>query len=91
MPYIAGKSVEQLKFITDQIDAMGAVTPGEINYLITQLLIKQANMHGVNYTNLNMLVGAVESAKTEFQRRVVAPYEDQKAYDNGDVYASLMP
>lgn len=91
MPYIAEKSVEQLKFITDQINAMGAVTPGEINYLITQLLIKQASVHGVNYTNLNMLVGAAESAKAEFQRRVVAPYEDQKAYDNGDVYASLLP
>lgn len=91
MPYIAEKSVEQLKFITDQIDAMGVITPGELNYLITQLMIKQASAQGVSYATLNSIVGAVESAKAEFQRRVVAPYEDQKAYDNGDVYSKLMP
>lgn len=30
--------------------------------------------------------GAIEAAKLEFYRRVVAPYEDQKLLDNGDVY-----
>ena len=31
-------------------------------------------------------IGALEAAKLEFYRRVVAPYEDQKMLDNGDVY-----
>ena len=30
--------------------------------------------------------GAVECAKLEFYRRVVAPHEDEKMKDNGDVY-----
>ena len=41
---------------------------------------------GLRYEHLNAVVGALDSCKAEFQRRVVAPYEDKKAGENGDVY-----
>ncbi len=60
--------------------------PGELNYLITQLMLRYWMKSPRNYQALNDVVGAVESAKAEFQRRVVDIYEDKKLADNGDVY-----
>lgn len=63
---------------------------GELNYQITMLLLSYWRIEGVpqNYQTINDIIGAVESAKAEFQRRVVAPYEDRKIKENGDVYTS---
>jgi hypothetical protein len=44
----------------------------------------------LSYRILNNAVGAAESAKTEFQRRIVGPYEDSKIAENGDVYGPLI-
>ena len=41
---------------------------------------------GESYKTINDIVGALEGAKAEFQRRIVAPYEDKKRQINGDVY-----
>ena len=59
---------------------------GDLNYLFTKLAWKYFNQNGENYQAINDIVGALEGAKLEFYRRVAAPYEDQKCYDNGDVY-----
>jgi len=42
--------------------------------------------HGYNYTQMNAVVGAIECAKDEFQRRLLHPYEDEKIKQNGDVF-----
>lgn len=39
-----------------------------------------------NYQGINDIIGALEGAKAEFQRRKVADYEDTKIAENGDVY-----
>jgi hypothetical protein len=39
---------------------------------------------------VNDVVGALDGAKAEFQRRVVAPYEDKKIRENGDVYPDCL-
>ena len=61
-------------------------TPGELNFVLTQLCIDYASSKGINYTVYNEIVGALECAKNEFYRRVIAPYEDGKKKENGDVY-----
>jgi hypothetical protein len=38
------------------------------------------------YADFNNAVGALECAKFELYRRLVAPYEDFKMAENGDVY-----
>ncbi len=58
---------------------------GELNYAITMMCHEFVESHGLCYATLNAVVGAVESAKAEFQRRVVAPYEDKKIAENGDL------
>jgi hypothetical protein len=64
------------------------VTAGELNYAITRLLVAYVRRQGKRYETLNAVIGAVEGAKSEFYRRVVAPYEDHKCAVNGDVYGS---
>lgn len=62
---------------------------GELNYMITQLIMHYVKQHSrplLRYWIINDVVGALEGAKAEFQRRVVGPYEDQKCKENGDVY-----
>ena len=39
-----------------------------------------------SFQDLNELIGALECAKQELYRRVVAPYEEDKIEENGDVY-----
>lgn len=60
-------------------------TAGELNYLLT-LILHQYYKDGGNYQAINDILGALEGAKLEFYRRIAAPYEDQKCFDNGDVY-----
>lgn len=81
MPYIPHERRNQ---ITRQGSA--AVTPGELNYAITTLLTNYLSVLGVDYTHINDALGALEGAKLEFYRRVVAPYEEGKRAQNGDVY-----
>ncbi len=65
----------------------GAQTPGELNYAITKLLIRYWKREfQQSYTTINDILGALEGAKLEFQRRVVTPYEETKIKENGDVY-----
>ena len=80
MPYIK----QSLRRVADQYgDPAG---PGELNYLITQLILKYVREKGVNYAVLNEAIGVLEAVKLEFYRRLVAQYEETKIIENGDVY-----
>lgn len=61
-------------------------TPGELNFVLTSFVKAYMNHKQLSYQTINDIVGALEGAKLEFYRRVVIPYETQKAHDNGDVY-----
>jgi len=74
-----------MPYITDK----GCPKPanaGELNYLITLLINDYITDHGLRYSKINDIIGALEGAKAEFQRRIVGPYEDKKIEENGDVY-----
>jgi hypothetical protein len=60
-------------------------TAGELNYAITRLVLGFLGP-SPRYQNFNDAIGALEGAKLELYRRVVAPYEDRKIVENGDVY-----
>lgn len=64
-------------------------TPGELNYSITKLVREYLGYmfhQPPNYAAYNEVIGVLDSAKLEFYRRVVSPYEDEKKSENGDVY-----
>jgi hypothetical protein len=79
MPYITRARRERLKSPDIRPESVG-----ELNYLITKLLINYAQP--VSYQKINDVLGALEGAKAEFYRRVAVPYEDTKIQENGDVY-----
>lgn len=60
---------------------------GQLNYIITKLLDNFIIENKLCYTNLNSAIGILECAKMELYRRLVAPYEDIKIKENGDVYS----
>ena len=63
-----------------------AETAGELNYIFTQIIRGHIDTYGLNYSNVNVILGALEGAKLELYRRLAAPYEDVKIKENGDVY-----
>ncbi len=79
MPYISQKDREELA------EFRGTKTAGELNYVITKLIHDHWNRNGNNYQAFNDIIGALEGAKLELYRRKVAPYEDKKIEENGDV------
>ena len=85
MPYIKQRRRLQLDTGTIENSKFEINNPGELNYVITRLIDNYHSRRG-DYQSVNDVVGALEGAKLEFYRRVAAPYEDQKAMENGDVY-----
>jgi len=57
-----------------------------LNYVFTQVITEYLDNNGESYQTINDIVGALECCKLELYRRIVAPYEDQKIKENGDVY-----
>lgn len=88
MPYISQQTRNHLNQYLDPLAEEIFASKnfaGDINYSISYILARLTN-HQLNYARANACVGALECAKQEFYRRVVAPYEDTKIVQNGDVY-----
>ena len=62
---------------------------GELNYLITSVCHRYLEEHGERYQTYADILSALEGAKLELYRRWVAPYEDRKIEENGDVRPNL--
>jgi len=60
-------------------------TAGELNYALTVICHQYWRQNGENYQAFNDIIGALEGCKMELYRRRVAPYEDKKIEENGDV------
>lgn len=84
MPYIDQTSRELIDpMLKDvQIEDMGA---GELNYTITSLCHRWIRRKGLKYINLAIVFGVLITALLELYRRIVAPYEDKKIRENGEV------
>lgn len=89
MPYLKSKDKNKFKKTVKEFSKNPPTTAGEINYLVTELVYAYLNQQGLNYQHLNDIVGALDGAKVELQRRIVGPYEDLKIKENGDVGFSL--
>ena len=89
MPYIKPGRRKELR--SYDFGTFLAENAGELNYQITTLIINYwlyCTQKTKNYQRINDIIGALEGAKLEFYRRIVANYENQKIIENGDVYDS---
>jgi len=84
MPYI--KKSERIFFDT-HLNSIGPYTTskGELNYCVTQLALHYIKDHGKTYTNISEAAAALVDAADEIKRRLLAPYENQKIEENGDL------
>lgn len=89
MPYILPDRRKildpKINELSHALGTMGCVD-GDYNYVFARLFVKFLQFHGKRYTHINTFVGAMVCALLETYRRVAAPYEDQAAMKNGDVY-----
>ena len=86
MPYITQVNRSMLKSATDAIAINPPVTIGDLNYVLTKtchVYLKKQML--LNYQAYNDVIGALECCKQEMYRRMVAPYEEEKIKENGDV------
>ena len=59
---------------------------GRLNFLISTILLRCLDDAGMNYRNMNEIVGVLGCVEMEIYRRVIAEYEDEKIKVNGDVF-----
>jgi len=66
----------------------GASNVGELTYVLTRTVLDYLarTPDPPRYRDYAEVLGALESTKLELYRRVVAPYEDKKCEEDGDVY-----
>jgi hypothetical protein len=79
MPYIP-KS-EKAKVDQDNL----ITNAGQFNYALNQVISIYLEQNSMSYQTCNDIIGAMECAKMELYRRLLAPYEDVKILQNGDV------
>lgn len=91
MPYIGKVARLHLDPAITELETR-ITSAGDLNYAITRLavLILQRGVtdyaRGPNYAQMSNIHGVLADVAAEFYRRVMAPYEDMKMKENGDVY-----
>lgn len=93
MPYIGHGRRSSIHNTTNHTINLGEIrTAGELNFAIQVLAQNYLEWMEVfmgappSYIAYNDILGVLEAAKLEFYRRRVAPYEDTKIAENGDVF-----
>lgn len=93
MPYITKDRRKEIEKCDSHLDIFGKIgqlnkvieTEGELNYVITKLCHSFIERKRKKYSTLNTVIGVLECAKLELYRRIIAPYENQKIKENGNV------
>lgn len=89
MPYIDQES--RRKMNTDELDTYLSNLSlskfaGHLNYLNFKIVKRYIAKNGKKYFTFAVVIGTLVCCVLEIYRRLVAPYEDQKIKENGDVY-----
>jgi hypothetical protein len=84
MPYI-----KLMKRVPMEVHLNGLATHltngGDMNYCFSMLCKHFIETFGESYANYSTCISSLECAKLELYRRKIAPYEDQKIEENGDI------
>lgn len=82
MPYIKQERRVDLDRVNHAMWDANIVADGDLNYLLfryCKLCVKPS------YNNYKNYIGELRQCATEIERRLLAPYEDEKIIENGDV------
>jgi len=89
MPYIEKKDRKLYDYMIDEImdDIKDeGLKKGHLNYCITKLILEYTKKKGICYDTLSDVTGVLNDVKTEYERELVAKYEDDKIKKNGKIY-----
>jgi hypothetical protein len=86
MPYITPCQKDRLDpFLDKLLDRIDlGLTPGELTYVLYKICKKWVLM-SKHYGRMALVEGILNCVGKELYRRIVAPYEDKKIKENGDV------
>jgi len=84
MPYIPKVARKVIDEIVDDAHFSIAAN-GTLNYFLVKLMLARRKQETESYTFYKNFLGELECAKLEIYRRYVAPYEEKKIKENGDV------
>jgi len=82
MPYIKKEERVELNFVVDNMTAMNVKPNGRLNYVLFKLCKDTVEPSYNNYKNF---IAELTECAEEIRRRFLAPYEDEKIKENGDV------
>lgn len=93
MPYIKEDQRENIvRFTCDntgedyaEVDFNFVGNGGDLNFLITTCISEYLEQQELSYQTISDIIGALEGAKCEFQRKIVNPYEALKEKENGSI------
>lgn len=82
MPYVKQEKRPELDKIVKLMSEKNIKADGDLNYI----LYKYCKEHiPTSYNSYKNYCGELRQCATEIERRIVAPYEDEKIKENGDV------
>ena len=82
MPYIKKERREEILEIIDYMGRNNIKADGDLNYILFAYCKWYIEP---SYNNLKNFCGELRQCATEIERRLLAPYEDSKIEENGDV------
>jgi hypothetical protein len=82
MPYIKQERRAELNGIVADMERRKVEPNGDLNYLLFKFCHRTVKPSYNNYKNF---IAELNECVAEIRRRFLAPYEDQKIKENGDV------
>ena len=84
MPYIEDKNNRrnEMDEIVELMKELNVKANGDLNYILFKFCRKYIKP---SYNNFKNFCGELRQCATEIERRLIAPYEDRKIKENGDV------
>ena len=82
MPYIKKIDRKKLHPILISMRRHKVKADGDLNYILYKYCKEDVKPSYNNYKNF---IGELRQCATEIERRILAPYEDEKIKENGDV------
>jgi len=82
MLYIKKEDRDEMDFVVGNMQAMDVQPNGKLNYVLFKFC---KNTVKPSYNNYKNYIAELEECAHEIRRRFLAPYEDQKIIENGDV------
>lgn len=82
MPYVKPERRPALDNVVKALEVARVIANGDLNYVLYAYCVRHVRPGYNDYKNF---CGELRQCATEIERRILAPYEDTKRAENGDV------